>query len=282
MFVEYVSIKLEEADTRVTALLALRRRNKIGLLTTMLPWLAASAVLLCAVPPTLALSTGPSISMAVVKEQSDLLDKDLEIPSIAGMENADLQQSINDRLESDVRSFAREMEEAAIETKEWLDTADSEGLWAQFPFAAYTRWNTRYVSASFVSLTCEYYCYLGGAHGSTDMVAYNIDLETGEDIELEDLFDDCQDYAAPILEEINRQISLEPDLYFPDAVPLSELPAEPKFCIARSSNDDVASFVVYFAQYEIAPYSSGIREFAIPLSQLQQLLSPAAASLLGM
>lgn len=248
----------------------------------ILPCLAAVAVLLGAVSPEQALAGGPSISITVVKELSDLLDTDLEIPSIAGMENRDLQQSINARLDAEVRSFATEIEEVAVETQKSLDESEPDSMWSPWPFAAYTRWNVRFVSASLVSLTCQYYSYLGGAHGYTDMVAYNIDLRTGEDIELEHLFDDGQDYATPILQEINRQIALEPETYFPDVVPLSELPAEPGFCIEQASGDDAPSLVVYFGLYEIAPYSSGIREFAIPLSELRDLLRPSAASLLGM
>lgn len=281
MFVKHVSIKLKEAGTDMRALLAIPRRNR-GSLTTVLPWLAALAVLLCAVSPAQALAGGPSISMTVVKELTDLMDTDLEIPSIAGMQNTDLQQSINARLDAEVRSFATEIEEVAVETKRSLDESDPDSTWSPWPFAAYTRWDVRFVSASFVSLTCQYYSYLGGAHGYTDMVAYNIDLTTGEDIELEDLFDDGKDYAAPILEEINRQIALEPETYFAEVVPLTDLAADQKFCIAQASSDDGPSLIVYFGLYEIAPYANGIREFAIPLSQLRQLLSSAAISLLGM
>lgn len=283
MFVKHVIIKLKEADVGMRALLTMRGRRKVGLLTMTLPWLVASVVLLCAVlPAEQALSSGPSISIAVFREQSDLLETDLEIPSIAGMHNTDLQQSINARLDAEVRSFATEIEEVAVEAKRSLDESEPDSMWSPWPFATYTRWDVRFVSASFVSLTCQYYSFLGGAHGFTDMVAYNIDLRTGEDIELEDLFDDDHDYSAPILEEINRQIALEPETYFPDVVPLADLATDQRFCIAQASGDAAPSLVVYFGLYEIAPYSSGIREFAIPLSQLRQLLSPAAASLLGM
>lgn len=65
-------------------------------------------------------------------------------------------------------------------------------------------------------------------------------------------------------------------------MPLADLAADQRFCIAQSSSDDVPSLVVYFGLYEIAPYASGIREFAIPLSQLRDVLSPTAVSLLGM
>ncbi|MCK4260687.1 MAG: DUF3298 domain-containing protein [Halanaerobiales bacterium] len=111
-----------------------------------------------------------------------------------------------------------------------------------------------------LSLGITYYEYTGGAHGMYYLESYNIDLKTGNQLSLKE-FADREDYKEIINEEIKKQIEEEKELYFEgDFISISD---DPPFYI----EDD--NIVIYFSLYEIAPYSSGMPTFEIPISRMQ-------------
>ena len=63
--------------------------------------------------------------------------------------------------------------------------------------------------------------------------------------------------------EINRQISKDPDRYFPGKDGFNGISDNQTFYIKNGN------IVVYFGLYEIAPYASGISEFVIPNKLIQ-------------
>lgn len=121
-----------------------------------------------------------------------------------------------------------------------------------------------YQSHSVVSLYTDEYMFLGGAHGNTKREAQNWNLQTGREIILKELFPNNPYYIIDILKEINQQIASQiengENYYFEN------------YCQLVQENFRLENFyrvpegvVVFFNQYEIAPYSSGIPTFKIPI-----------------
>lgn len=77
-----------------------------------------------------------------------------------------------------------------------------------------------------------------------------------------------------LLSEINTQIQTEPDFYFENAGELAEktFRADRFYCTPEG-------IVIYYQQYDIAPYASGIPEFLIPYSAC--VLNPEQSCLKG-
>ena len=94
----------------------------------------------------------------------------------------------------------------------------------------------------------------------TERRPYNIDLESGQDLALKDLFVDNYDYASIINQEIKNQISNGEPIYFEGDMGFQGISEAQAFYL----QDD--ALVMVFQQYEIAPYAAGIPEFTIPLS----------------
>lgn len=111
--------------------------------------------------------------------------------------------------------------------------------------------------AKLLSLCVETYIYLGGAHGSPDMLPYNIDLKNGKKISLEDFFVAGYDYKSPINAFIKKEIARRSEEFFPEE--FKGVNAETRFYV------DENCLHVFFPPYEIAPYSSGFPIFDIPL-----------------
>lgn len=121
-----------------------------------------------------------------------------------------------------------------------------------------------YQESSVVSLYTNEYMFLGGAHGNTKREAQNWNLQKGSPIILRELFPHNPYYLIDILKEINlqiaKQIEEEENQYFEN------------YCQLVQENFRLENFyitskgvVIFFNQYEIAPYSSGIPVFLMEL-----------------
>ena len=118
-----------------------------------------------------------------------------------------------------------------------------------------------------LSLTLSLYSYTGGAHGSSKDISLNIDTNTGKNGVIKDFLGN-NDYDEIILREIKAIVKKNPDMYFEDEInKLNKLPYNQKFYLT----DD--SIVVYFDEYEIAPYVAGSPKFSIPLDKFPEGLN---------
>ena len=133
-----------------------------------------------------------------------------------------------------------------------------------FPIRAYEaiqEFKVTYQKDCIVSLYSDQYQYTGGAHGNTTRSSETWNLETCRQLSLNRLVFCPPDMKTFILAEVEAQIKIEPELYFEDYPALiRETFNRNQFYCTREG------LVVYYQQYDIAPYASGIREFLIPYS----------------
>ena len=136
----------------------------------------------------------------------------------------------------------------------------------QFPFHTYeflTDYVITYNEDCITSLYSDHYTYLGGAHGNTHRLSQTWNFETGKQLSLLDFYPAIQNLNDSIFDTIQPKISqrLEenPSSYFDNYPQLIR------------GNFDINSFylkscgiVIYYQQYDIAPYATGIPQFFIP------------------
>ncbi|MDD4699556.1 MAG: DUF3298 and DUF4163 domain-containing protein [Oscillospiraceae bacterium] len=110
-----------------------------------------------------------------------------------------------------------------------------------------------------VSLYFDQYEYTGGAHGSTLRYSQTFNLQKCSMLKLNELFSCTSDYKAYIFKQILEQIEQDTSIYFEDYAKLivSTFNESSFYCTPLG-------IIIYYQQYDIAPYSSGIREFLIP------------------
>ncbi len=196
------------------------------------------------------------ITTRTVQRSTDNITVDLQIPVLSGLADTARQDELNADFAATAAAFADGLEEQADADAEF---AAAEGFEFR-PYDARTMFNVPYNRDGRFSLTVTYSDYTGGAHGMYARATLNLDTATGNELTLADLFPDDPDYLRTIRDELLRQITAEPDHYFPDAAEsLATIPANQSFYL---QGDTV---VVYFSLYEIAPYAAGMPEFVIPL-----------------
>ena len=126
-------------------------------------------------------------------------------------------------------------------------------------YEAVSRYQITLNASPLLSLYTDRYEYTGGAHGMTVRRSETWCLPQCRRLQLSELFPDGFDYRSYLLAQIAAQIEKAPELYFDN----------PNQNIAVHFQDDhfycvPGGLVIYYQQYEIAPYSAGIREFEIP------------------
>ncbi len=145
--------------------------------------------------------------------------------------------------------------------KEQYDYAEEN----KFPFHPYevvTEYHVTYNQNCFLSLYTDFYEYTGGAHGNTVRKAETWDLINNKKASLMDFFqmNHVQEFIIGyIINQIEKEISSGDNPYFEDY----------KALVAENFNQDSfyldnEGVVIYYGQYDIAPYASGIRTFTIP------------------
>ena len=108
-----------------------------------------------------------------------------------------------------------------------------------------------------ISLFVDEYYFSGGAHGNTIRTSQTWNMSQARMIELYELFRNPY-FLLNIFRQIIAQINAEKEIYFEDACCLVIETFNPKSFYLTPSN-----IVIYFQQYDIAPYASGIRTFEI-------------------
>jgi len=136
----------------------------------------------------------------------------------------------------------------------------------QFPFNSYEFLSTfqiTYNSHCISSLYMDQYSFLGGAHGNTIRQSHTWDFSTGKQMSLSDFFPDNPRFTEAIFnsiqQQIEQQLKASPSTYFDD------------YAALLRGNFNINGFylrpdgiVIYYQQYDIAPYVSGIPEFFFP------------------
>lgn len=132
-------------------------------------------------------------------------------------------------------------------------------------YEAQDDYTVTYLQNCALSLFFDRYEYTGGAHGTTARSSETWDLQTGRRITLGRLFPPGVNERDFVIREVNRQIAEQiqngNNIYFDNYQQLVEQTFDPASFFLTPEGA-----AVYFQQYDIAPYSSGIPVFLIPYS----------------
>lgn len=139
---------------------------------------------------------------------------------------------------------------------------DKENGYPVRMFEVHSTFNITYNEKECVSLYIDDYFYTGGAHGNTIRSSQTWNIKDGRNVNLKEFYPYNSEYILDILREIIRQIKENikngNNIYFDD------------YCSLVLETFNTENFyleenyiVIYFQQYDIAPYSSGIITFKI-------------------
>jgi len=158
---------------------------------------------------------------------------------------------------------ATEIRKTAIETYLYA----KKNNYPFFSYEAIMNYTVTLNAACKLSTYTDKYQYTGGAHGNTLRSSSNWNLNTGLNIKMEELFYNNEDFVPLIIDQIikiaEKQIIQDSNIYFENY----------KELIVNNFNPNnfyltPIGITIFYQQYEVAPYSSGIIEFHIPYNDL--------------
>jgi hypothetical protein len=133
------------------------------------------------------------------------------------------------------------------------------------PFPSYTFSSDYKITYNFMCTTSLYsdqYSYMGGAHGATIRNSETWNFKDGKQMTLQHFFPDQEDFKEKIIENIEQQISEKeeknPETYFDNYRELLRENFHPENFYLTPEG-----IVIYYQQYELAPYVAGIQEFKL-------------------
>lgn len=135
-----------------------------------------------------------------------------------------------------------------------------------YPFEFDVDYKVTYNKDCVVSLYFDQYEFTGGAHGQTVRSSQTWDFGTAKQLSLEDFFQNGTDYIRQIQTWIEYETAgrLKSD-------PASYFEAYPELIRSKFQEDHFyltpQGIVIFYQQYEIAPYSSGLPEFLLLFSE---------------
>lgn len=135
------------------------------------------------------------------------------------------------------------------------------------PFNSYTFDADYYITFNVGCVTSLYidtYTYMGGAHGETKRTSNTWDFRTGNQLQLYDMnpltFLSISMLQKQIEQQIADRMVENPGSYFSDYRTLLQNTFNPNSFFLRPNN-----MIIYYQQYDIAPYYTGLPEFSFPI-----------------
>ncbi|AMA74004.1 MULTISPECIES: DUF3298 and DUF4163 domain-containing protein [Aneurinibacillus] len=201
-----------------------------------------------------------TVKITKKKEKINLkyVEGDIEYPYISGLSNAKIQSSINTLFFNHVQ-----------QRKKYAQKVNAKG---PDPFMKDHKYNvstTYEVSRNkngIISVVFTDSEYLGGAHGMYDLIAYNINVNTGKVYNLKDLFKKNTNYVSLLSNEIKKQVKAK-DKYQFDLSSFKNIKQNQRFYLTDKG------IVIYFSLYEYTSYAAGIPRFTIPYTTVKKYLN---------
>ena len=208
----------------------------------------------------------------------------IETPSTPGQEEA------LDR----VTAFNANFDQWRESTDTARSIADAKALYQDHPeafspnyFEEFTY--TAYRIGSLISISAEYYSYLGGVHPNTVYFSWNFDLDSGTFLAIPELAADPQAFTLAVADMIEVQaeerFASEPEY---EGLSISDAYWDNYREVMEKWGSDYAAFfdkdglTVIFSAYELASYAAGPQEFHIPYAALDSYWSDSGRAVLGL
>lgn len=202
-----------------------------------------------------------------IYDNIEILTLNIKYPIVNTHNNPQVEEKINSQINMQVDEYFKYASNTLY--NQAIDTY----LYSQknnFPFhafEAYMVYTITFNDNCFLSLYIDKYEFTGGAHGNTTRTSNTWELCTGQSIYLYCFFKPNTNYTNMIIQEIIKQaeenLKENPLIYFDNYMELIIKNFNPN-SFYMSPN----GITIYYQQYDIAPYVTGIVEFTIPYIQI--------------
>ncbi|WP_455539072.1 DUF3298 domain-containing protein [Terrisporobacter sp.] len=200
--------------------------------------------------------------------QNEYFHYDLKYPIFFNVKNGYFQVSdsilknLNDTINSSVYTF----KEGILEEQQQINSNNSSEDENNTNYRVYSNYDLTFNKNHIISLIISLTASNDNNPQYNDLYNYNIDLLTGNQILLKDIFRHDVNYLKLVSDFINFKISQNPTFYYPDTS--VDIPEDQSFYLTDQG------IVIYFGLDEISPATSNIPKFLMEFTNFESYINP--------
>lgn len=194
---------------------------------------------------------------------------DLEYPVFYNVKNSYFQvnETILTNLNNTIYSSVYTFKDGVFEEEEQINKLNTDEIKKKINYQVYSDYDVTFNKNQILSLKLNLFAYEGvNSVIYNDLYSYNIDLLTGKQLLLKDIFREGVDYMKIINDYINYKIKQNPKAYYPDIV--VDIPEDQSFYLTDQG------IYIYFAIDEVSPKEAGIAKFLLEFENFESYINP--------
>ena len=193
---------------------------------------------------------------------------DLKYPVFYNVKNGYFQvsESILKNLNNTISSSIYDFKQGIFEEEQQINTQNPDGSKTKVNYRVYSNYDLTFNKNHVVSFVISLSAFEGNNPQYNDLYNYNIDLLTGNQLLLKDIFRPNVDYLKLVSDFVKFKINQNPTFYYPDAS--VDIPEDQSFYLTDQG------IVIYFGLDEISPAANDIPKFLMEFSNFESYINP--------
>lgn len=201
-----------------------------------------------------------SMSTSFIHQTDNFYNIQVEYPQFANIDSA-FNKKISDLITGEVKTFKKDAEDNYEARRATSPAQEPLPENPEMPFDFIGTWEPTQLNDTYLSFVIRFYYFVGGAHGVTEVHAFNYDLKKAKEITILDFLNSSQ----PALEKLanlssqditsqSQSNAITMDSFLQQMIESGTKPIPENY---QNFNFNYNSLTIYFQQYQVAPGSAG-------------------------
>jgi hypothetical protein len=243
-----------------------------------IPWLITIIVIIAAVLLVYGVQTGKlfvdnqpvpsnsnqqglSFSTETIHQTDNFYDIHVEYPQFLNIES--LNTKISSLISGKIATFKEESKNNWEARRATATPENPVPENPEFPFSFIAEWKPVQLNNDYISFVINLYYFVGGAHGTNEIYAFNYDVKGGKEITIMDFLNSSQQTFENLAALVKQQaiLQLQSDEFQIDTndslKQMMDDGTKPTLENYQNFNFNYNSLIIYFQQYQVAPGAIG-------------------------
>jgi len=199
---------------------------------------------------------GLQVSVISISQTDSLYNIQVEYPQFEEVDAA-FNKEISDLILGEIDSFKKEAKDNWNARNATLVTGETPAANSPSPFDFIASWEPTQINKEYISFSVNIYYFVGGAHGVTEVDAFNYDVIKKANITINDFLGNSQQALQKLSQIAAQQVTSQiqaSDVPIDDILTqMIQQGTQPTTDNYRDFNFNYDSLTIYFQQYQVAP-----------------------------
>lgn len=193
---------------------------------------------------------------------------DLKYPVFYNVQNGyfHVSETILNNLNNTINTSVYTFKQGLLDEEKQINDSNPDGSKTKVNYKVYSNYDITFNKNQVASIVLYLSAYEGNNPQYNDLYNYNIDLLTGNELLIKDIFRPDVNYLKLITDFVNLQISKNPTYFYPNTV--VDIPDDQSFYLTDKG------IVIYFGLDEISPAEGGIPKFLMAFEDFESYINP--------